>query len=181
MTDTYTEAVAERENISDSDVCSRGLRLLAKLLDYLFLSVIVLMAIWLFYFGEMLFSEAASDADNWIGSIIALIANLIFDVQSVYLVLIFSFFGFLLLNIYLLLKSGQTVGKKIVGIRVVTVESQAVPSFESIYIARYLPFFLVYILPFVGPIFSLIDVLFIFRRDRRCLHDLLAKTLVVRC
>jgi uncharacterized RDD family membrane protein YckC len=38
----------------------------------------------------------------------------------------------------------------------------------------------VVLLPTVGPFAGLIDVLFIFLKDRRCLHDHIAGTVVVR-
>ena len=44
---------------------------------------------------------------------------------------------------------------------------------------RYLPFWVVGQVWVIGPILSLANPLFIFREDRRCLHDLLAGTKVV--
>ena len=35
-------------------------------------------------------------------------------------------------------------------------------------------------IPFLGPLFSLVNVCFIFRDDRRCIHDLMADTVVVK-
>ena len=34
-------------------------------------------------------------------------------------------------------------------------------------------------IPVLGPLFSLVNVCFIFREDRRCIHDLIAGTQVV--
>lgn len=34
-------------------------------------------------------------------------------------------------------------------------------------------------IPCIGSIYALVDIVFIFREDRRCLHDLLASTVVV--
>jgi uncharacterized RDD family membrane protein YckC len=36
------------------------------------------------------------------------------------------------------------------------------------------------VLPFVGPLLSIVNVLLIFRDDRRCGHDLIAGTRVVK-
>ena len=44
---------------------------------------------------------------------------------------------------------------------------------------RYFPLAVIAQIPFAGGIFSLIDCLFIFREDRRCIHDLIAGTKVV--
>jgi hypothetical protein len=35
------------------------------------------------------------------------------------------------------------------------------------------------LVPIIGPIYSIVDVLFIFRDDRRCIHDHIAGTRVV--
>jgi uncharacterized RDD family membrane protein YckC len=44
---------------------------------------------------------------------------------------------------------------------------------------RYLPISVVSVIPVVGPLLTLIDILFIFRSDRRCVHDLIADTQVL--
>jgi hypothetical protein len=35
-------------------------------------------------------------------------------------------------------------------------------------------------IPYIGPLFSLVNVLFIFREDYRCVHDHIAGTIVVQ-
>lgn len=90
-----------------------------------------------------------------------------------------EFVFFLAVQGYLLKRNGQTVGKKLVGIRIVDFDGN-VPSFGRLIGLRYLPVFLVTRIPLLGVIFRLIDVLFIFQADRRCLHDLLAGTWVVK-
>ncbi len=45
---------------------------------------------------------------------------------------------------------------------------------------RYLPWWAASIVPFVGGLFALIDALFIFRKDHRCIHDHIAGTKVVQ-
>lgn len=77
-------------------------------------------------------------------------------------------------------RNGQTIGKKLIGIRIADL-AQGKPDVGSILIKRYLPVSFVQLIPGVGPIFSLVDILFIFRRDRRCVHDLIAGTQVVQC
>jgi uncharacterized RDD family membrane protein YckC len=49
-----------------------------------------------------------------------------------------------------------------------------------IFFARYLPVTLLGAVPFVGGLVSLVDALLIFRDDRRCLHDEIADTIVVK-
>ncbi len=91
---------------------------------------------------------------------------------------VLGFIGFLLLNGYFLKTNGQTVGKKLSGIRIADLDGK-VPDFAKVVLLRYLPVSLVATIPLVGGYLTVIDVLFIFRSDRRCLHDLIAGTKVV--
>jgi len=90
-----------------------------------------------------------------------------------------GFLWFLIVQGYLLKKYGQTVGKMLTRIRISDLEGN-VPDFTKVILLRYLPISLASVVPVVGPFMSLLDVLFIFRSDRRCLHDLIAGTKVVR-
>ena len=76
--------------------------------------------------------------------------------------------------------NGQTVGKKLIKIRIADL-AQDKPHAAIILGRRYLPIYLAQLIPVLGPLLSTIDVLFIFRSDRRCVHDLIASTQVVRC
>jgi uncharacterized RDD family membrane protein YckC len=86
---------------------------------------------------------------------------------------------FLAVNGYLLAKSGQTVGKKLVGTRIVDLESRQILPLGKVFGLRVLPLALIAQIPGIGAIFSLVDALFIFRNDKRCVHDLIAGTVVV--
>jgi uncharacterized RDD family membrane protein YckC len=85
---------------------------------------------------------------------------------------------FIVLQSYFLKKQGQTIGKKIVGIRIVDRDGN-LPGLGRLLYRRYLPVFSYNALPFVGGVLALIDCLLVFRRDRRSLHDMLAGTRVV--
>lgn len=87
---------------------------------------------------------------------------------------------FLLVNGYLLATRGQSVGKAAVGTRIVSADDGRLVPFGRIVLLRQLPPAFVGLLPFPYVILSLIDPLFIFRQDRRCIHDLIAGTKVVR-
>ncbi|MBV1869802.1 MAG: RDD family protein [Gammaproteobacteria bacterium] len=91
---------------------------------------------------------------------------------------IFSFLFFLIMHGYLLKKYGQTIGKNIVGIKIVTVANQ-LPDFKYLILLRYLPLWTAVFIPIIGGLFPTVDILFIFRKDRRCIHDLIAGTMVV--
>ena len=91
---------------------------------------------------------------------------------------VLGFAGFLLLHGYLLKTNGQTIGKKLLGIRIVDLNGN-LPDFWTLILRRYLPLTLVGHVPWIGQYLPLVDVLFIFREDRRCVHDLIAGTKVV--
>lgn len=92
---------------------------------------------------------------------------------------VLGFLGFLLIQGYLLKKSGQTIGKKLAGVRIADLDG-GVPDFPRLILRRYLPISLAAQIPMVGPYTALLDALFIFRGDRRCIHDLIAGTRVLK-
>ena len=85
--------------------------------------------------------------------------------------------AFALVQAYPLVTSGQTWGKKVCSIRIVTLDGR-LPSIRQLAI-RYAVILLPGRVPFIGALFGLVDVCFIFRDDRRCIHDLAAGTRVV--
>jgi uncharacterized RDD family membrane protein YckC len=87
---------------------------------------------------------------------------------------------YLALHSYSLVKSGQTLGKKAVGIRIVNVSDGQQTPFATILTRRLAPQFLTPLIPVVGPVLSLVDAVVIFRKDQRCVHDLIAGTKVIR-
>jgi uncharacterized RDD family membrane protein YckC len=99
---------------------------------------------------------------------------------------ILAFLGLLIWNAMLLHQEGQTLGKKVVGIRMITSDGN-LPGLLRVIFLRWLPFavvggILAYISKSqtVGNLVSLVDVLFIFGPTRRCLHDVMADTHVVK-
>ena len=78
-------------------------------------------------------------------------------------------------QMYLLSRDGQTLGKKMVGIRIVKVNTGLNGGFVANVLVRGI---FNGVLGFI-PFYSLVDILFIFRGDRRCIHDLIAGTRVV--
>ena len=86
---------------------------------------------------------------------------------------------FLLLNGYLLATAGQTIGKRLVGTRIVNVSDERIPKFLTLVGARYGSTWLIGLIPGVGNLYGFVDALFVFRNDRRCLHDWIAGTKVI--
>ena len=95
------------------------------------------------------------------------------------LLMVAGLIALLVVNLMWLHKYGQTIGKRILKIKVVRADGSHC-ALSRIVFARWLPVNLIAQVPLVGPIASLVDVLMIFREDRRCLHDLIADTIVVR-
>ena len=89
-----------------------------------------------------------------------------------------GFVIFVLVQGYPLSQSGQTWGKKALKMKIVDLDGRQ-PSFATLIAKRYLPVQAISAVPVVGGLFGLVNVLFIFREDRRCIHDLIAGTQVV--
>jgi uncharacterized RDD family membrane protein YckC len=85
---------------------------------------------------------------------------------------------FVVVHAYFLVKNGQTIGKKIVGIKIVDLDNQ-VPPLSVLLGRRYLPVLLLPLISVVGALLWLVDVLLIFKVNRRCIHDLIANTKVI--
>lgn len=80
---------------------------------------------------------------------------------------------------YLVNLNGQTIAKKLLGIKVVRSDG-ARASLGRIFWMRNVVNMLPSIIPFVGYFYGLVDALFIFSEKRQCLHDKIADTIVVR-
>jgi uncharacterized RDD family membrane protein YckC len=85
----------------------------------------------------------------------------------------------LILQIYLLWTRSQTLGKYFVKAQVVDFETGEPANFLSCGVLRIFVNGLISNLPCIGFIYGIVDTLFIFRDDRRCIHDLIASTTVV--
>ena len=105
-------------------------------------------------------------------------------------VLLLAIGSYLALNGYFLWRSGQTLGKKLFGIAIVTYISEAISvdgdkepvkaKFWKLICVRALFFPLIFMV--VTPLapLPLLDQFMIFGKKRRCLHDLIAGTAVIR-
>lgn len=85
---------------------------------------------------------------------------------------------FLLVNVVLIYRRGQTLGKLICGIVVVTKDDRIVSGNRYLFL-RQVPIWLICQIPYLGPIFGLLDVVAIFRSEKKCIHDEIAGTKVV--
>ena len=140
---------------------SRGDRLLASIVDIAITIAIALpVAIWTGEFTALIHAQAVPRSLN--------LENLL----AVWV-------GFFLVNTYLLIKNGQTVGKRFLSIRISDRRSGAVPPFWRLLVRVAVPS-IFGLFGALGGLFSLVDDLFIFSKDRRCIHDWIASTRVVK-
>ena len=75
--------------------------------------------------------------------------------------------------------TGQSIGKKVMKTQVVNLDGSQATA-KTIAFKRYAIMGLIGNVPVAGMLVSLIGVLLIFRRDRNCLHDDIAKTRVIK-
>ena len=81
-------------------------------------------------------------------------------------------------NCVMLHRSGQTIGKRMLDIAIVRTDGGRMGLLRYLFI-RVLPVGLLGAIPYIGWLVSLVDPLLIFGNERRCLHDLIADTIVV--
>src|SRR3954463_5280101 len=137
-------------------LAGRGTRLVASILDGIIFGAMVYLPLMLMRAG--LTGDNASNAGFALGGVVALIG---FAVWS-------------WLTIRAVLADGQSLGKKITGIKV-TRKDGSRASIGRIFWLRNVVNGLLSIIPLYG----LIDSLFIFAESRQCLHDKIADTIVV--
>lgn len=142
-------------------LAGRGERLGASLIDGVISLLIFLpLAALTGYFGKVMAAARGGEA-------ISLLA------MAGYVAL-----AFVVVQGYPLARTGQTWGKKLLSIRIVDLHGGQPPLWRLI-VLRYLLTQLLSLVPVAGNVYALLDALFIFRQDKRCLHDLIAGTQVV--
>jgi uncharacterized RDD family membrane protein YckC len=85
--------------------------------------------------------------------------------------------AFILINGAFLIRDGQTIGKKALGIKITDMQGNVAT--KNHLIKRYAVYFLPGQVPIVGQFFSIVNVLFIFGKEKRCIHDLAGDTQVL--
>jgi uncharacterized RDD family membrane protein YckC len=85
----------------------------------------------------------------------------------------------LAIDLALLARNGQTIGKKLLGIKVVRVDGSPVSLFR-VFFLRYVCNTLLTFIPLFGTLYSLADCLMIFSESRRTVHDRFADTIVIK-
>jgi uncharacterized RDD family membrane protein YckC len=91
---------------------------------------------------------------------------------------VFSLLVYFVINGRMLKNRGQSLGKRLLNIAIVRTDGQ--PAGMNLLLRRYTFMYGLGAVPVVGTIIGLVDVFSIFRKTRRCLHDQLADTVVVK-
>ena len=146
-----------------NQLASRGKRLAAAVVDiFIFFPLVVLVA-------QPLGLINISDPENIQA----------FNLEQSIKLFIIGQVLFLLIQGYLLHTQGQTIGKKLLKIRIVSLDDKLL-GIGQLYFVRYLTFSLIAQIPIIGALIGIVNVLFIFGQDRRCLHDRIAGTKVIK-
>jgi uncharacterized RDD family membrane protein YckC len=156
-------------------LAGRGKRLLAQILDGLCLVLIlVLSQILTALMAPSLFKNLFHDTN--IGNSTTDVAATVAKLASVTFIISFiAFFVLFIIQTIMLAKYGQTIGKKMLGIKIVDEKTaQTNGFFENVFLRAWVNSLLCWI-----PIYALLDILFIFGGSKRCLHDLMAGTCVI--
>ncbi len=154
------------EKRSNEQLAERGTRLIAVIIDGLAWTMPMLILI-----GLAIASGVSFDEERSVGNplMVAIFGGLAF----------IFFIAFLVYQLTLMSRYGQTLGKRIMKIKVVDVRTgEKCPLGRYFWLRSVVPG-LIGGIPFIGNLFSLADILFIFADDRRCIHDKIAETKVV--
>jgi uncharacterized RDD family membrane protein YckC len=157
----------ERSPVDDTELAERGERLGARIID----NVIVMGALipgLVIALGMTLGGGTPSGDD--------LLPPPVLGAMSFAIV---SFLGVTIYQWYLITTRGQTIGKRLLRLRVVKLDGRAVGFVDGVILREWVVTALSS-LPLIGIVAGLVDSLMIFGADRRCLHDLIATTKVVR-
>jgi len=95
------------------------------------------------------------------------------------LMLVLGSLAILAAQIYLLFTRSQTIGKYVMKTQIVDFQTGQRADFVHAFVLRLFVNGLIGAIPCIGLIYAIVDICFIFREDRRCIHDMLASTVVV--
>ncbi len=152
--------VADFAESGQLELAGRGMRFAGALIDNIILSVLLVPAMFASGYFTMLMN-GQPPSYLWNAGAMAV-----------------SFVALVVIQGYFLNQSGQTIAKKLLGMKIVDLNGNK-PEFIKLVSLRYGVLYLIGMIPIVGGLFSFVDALFIFREDRRCIHDLIAGTRVV--
>ncbi len=146
------------------ELAGLGERLAAAIIDTAILLILLVPVMWLGGYFQVVMDTATT------GESVPLGTELLWGLVSLAL--------FMAVQVYPLYSTAQTWGKRVLKIQIVGLDGARLP-FGHLIAKRYFPMQAIGLVPVIGPVLSIVNVLFIFRQDRRCVHDLIAGTKVV--
>ena len=155
INDTLDDQDIQKKDSQEFELASRTTRLGAAIIDSIILWMPFILAIFLNQFNQILI------------------------ITIIYLILLLI----IIVNLIWLYQYGQTIGKRLLYIKIVRSDGSRA-SLRRIILLRFLPLSLLSWLLGILEINTTniliwLDPIFIFRKDRRCLHDLIADTIVI--
>ncbi len=165
----YAAPTAHVQDVNDAgalELADRGARLGAAILD----GLVVIGPMALLGIGAAILIPSQR---NETGEPAYMMLGLIGFVAIVVIV------GIAVVNLVWLHRYGQSIAKRWLKIRIVRSDGSRCSLLRIIF-ARVLPMGVLGAIPYIGNIVGLVDALFIFRSDYRCLHDHIADTIVVK-
>jgi uncharacterized RDD family membrane protein YckC len=146
--------------VTESQLAGRGARLVAVLLDAVIGGILAAILFGLGGAGAMAGAEDGAEPNFTILTI----GGILFLVYVIW-------------QLWMLATQGQTLGKKMMNLRIVKTDTGRNGGFvPNVLLRAIVGQGLLGAIPFYG----LVDALFIFRDDRRCIHDMIAGTAVVK-
>jgi uncharacterized RDD family membrane protein YckC len=157
------EAELEVQTTGELIQATRMQRLLAAIVDGILL-VLILVGLMFATIGLQGFNENAADP-SWTFTLISALIGIAL---------------FLALNGVLLVKYGQTIGKRLLNIKITDLNGD-LPTVKGHLLKRYGVYLILQHIPFVGPFLSIGNIVIIFGKKKRCGHDFAAGTIVLKC
>jgi uncharacterized RDD family membrane protein YckC len=170
MTNPYAPPSANVYDVADTSgslvPADRGTRLGAAILDGLVIAVLVYLPFFA-GFGFMAATSGASSSDDL--PVPLLIGGLFACVGFI----VWAYF-----TIRYVTANGQSIAKKWLNIKVVRSDGSPA-TLGRIFWIRNVANSLIGVVPILGYVYGIVDLLFIFSESRQCLHDKIADTIVV--
>lgn len=149
------------------ELASRGSRLGAAMLDSLAFGVCYIPMLVLIPLGTNAFDGDGFGTGGVVSIIVIALAGLLF-------------IGMAIVQLVFMYKRSQSIGKRLLGLIVCDRDTGLRASPGKNIGMRTMLNGVISSVPYLGSVYGLVDALFIFGEEKRCLHDLLANTIVAR-
>ena len=183
---TLTKKLGSKQDIAHAkkqlDLASIGSRIAAKLVDTL-LMVLASSPLFISLYNSPNFDKLLKWAEAGQTHLTSAQQMELMSALPEHILLLTNIlvWGLMIAQVLLLMRRGQSIGKMIMGIRILDRQSNAIPRFFNLIIMRGLFTTLAYSLSIFGLVVLVVDlVMMLTSKERLSLHDKIAKTYVVR-